>query len=78
MVSCCCYSVAICASLAPPRRFVLLSCFMLLLLLRVVASRRAASLEPQLSKILWANLFATAVDFYGLAQLFSEQPSPRF
>ena len=53
-------------------------CCLLLLLLRVVASRRAASLEPQLSKILWANLFATAVDFYGLAQLFSEQPSPRF
>ena len=51
---------------------------MLLLLLRVVASGSVASLEPKLSKILWANLFATAVDFYGLAQLFSEQPSPRF
>ena len=70
--------VVICASLAPPRRLVLLSALMLLLLLRVVASGSVASLEPKLSKILWANLFATAVDFYGLAQLFSEQPSPRF
>ena len=42
--------MVICASLAPPRRFVLLSCFMLLLLLRVVASRSDARLEPQLSK----------------------------
>ena len=52
----------------------LLSCSMLLLLLRVVASRRAASLEPQLSKILWALLLATSFDFYGSAQLFFSNP----
>ena len=46
-------------------------CCLLLLLLRVVASRRAASLGPQLSKILWALLLATAFDFYGSAQLVS-------
>ena len=48
-----------------------LCCCLLLLLLRVVASRRAASLESQLSKSYGALLLATAVDFYGSAQLFS-------
>ena len=55
----------------PPRRFVLL-----LLLLRVVASRSDASLEPQLSKSYLALLLATAVDFYGSAQLYSATQSP--
>jgi hypothetical protein len=45
-------------------------------LLRVVASRRAASLEPQLSKSYLALLLATAVDFYGSAQLISAPTAP--
>ena len=40
--------------------------------LRVVASRTAASLEPQLSKSYGALLLATAVDFYGSAQLIQQ------
>ena len=51
-------------------------CCLLLLLLRVVASRRAASLEPQLSKYLLALLLATAVDFYGSAQLIQQPRAP--
>ena len=40
----------------------------------MVASRSVASLEPQLSKILWALLLATAVDLYGSAQLIFSNP----
>jgi hypothetical protein len=35
----------------------------------VVASRRAASFEPQLSKSYLALLLATAIDLYGSVQL---------